>query len=257
MVNIGPALAVAIVMLGLLATAVAWVGGTGLQWEIPWSSVRAGLQLVVLALAIGFVADRLDLVAVFVALMAAIAAWTTASRIATAPMTPGEAEKARPKRAGVRQALWCLIPAAALPVVLVIVFVLVGVLPEAGLAIIPVAGILMGNAMAIAGLAGRRIRDELRERHGEVEAAEALGFTARAARLLICRDAAVTAMGPTLDQTKTTGVVTIPGAFVGMVLGGAQPWEAGIMQLFILVGIATVGVFALVLTTQLIALGRI
>ncbi|MBB1019607.1 ABC transporter permease, partial [Dietzia sp. DQ11-71] len=60
-----------------------------------------------------------------------------------------------------------------------------------------------------------------------------------------------------LDQTRTIGLVTIPGAFVGMVLGGARPWEAGVMQLFVSTGILACGAIALVVTTRLVAADRL
>jgi len=41
------------------------------------------------------------------------------------------------------------------------------------------------------------------------------------------------------------------------VLGGAQPWEAGVMQLFVSAGILALGAVALVVTTLLVAAERI
>ncbi|GGW06809.1 hypothetical protein GCM10010264_29740 [Streptomyces globisporus] len=56
------------------------------------------------------------------------------------------------------------------------------------------------------------------------------------ARLEIVRPAASDALPAGLDQTRTVGLVTLPGAFVGLLLGGASPVEAGAVQLFVLVG---------------------
>lgn len=58
----------------------------------------------------------------------------------------------------------------------------VGVLPFNALAIIAILGQQMEGAMSTVTLSGRRIRDELVLRHGEVEAAVALGFEWHAAR---------------------------------------------------------------------------
>lgn len=52
------------------------------------------------------------------------------------------------------------------------------------------------------------------------------------------------ALLPGLDQTRTVGLVTLPGAFVGMLLGGASPVEAGAVQLFVLVALMAVQVVA-------------
>jgi putative ABC transport system permease protein len=44
-------------------------------------------------------------------------------------------------------------------------------------------------------------------------------------------------MVPALDQTRTVGLVTLPGAFVGALLGGAAVQSAARFQLAVLVGL--------------------
>lgn len=252
MIEIGPALAVALVLFVVIGSVAAWAGRTGLEREIPWASIRAALQLIVLALVIGYVADRLWLVGLFVVVMTTTASWAAARRLAQ--RSNPQAEQTRPT---VRDALWCAVPVALPPVVLVVCLLAVGVVRPNGLSIIPVVGIFLGNAMTIVGLAGRRAHDELEGRHGEVEAALSLGFADYPARMMVCRQAAATALNPSLDQTRTIGLVTIPGAFVGMVLGGAEPWQAGVMQVFVSTGILACGAIALVVTTALVAADRL
>ncbi|UTM45825.1 ABC transporter permease [Glutamicibacter mysorens] len=115
-----------------------------------------------------------------------------------------------------------------------------GVLPLSPLAMIAVIGQLIGEAMSAVNLAGRRLRQELDQRAGEVEAALALGFSMRDARSLVARPVAAEALLPGLDQTRTVGTVTLPGAFVGLVLGGASPLEAGLVRLIVLVNLMAV-----------------
>lgn len=82
----------------------------------------------------------------------------------------------------------------------------------------------------------------------------ALDLTDTEARREVVRPAAADAMLPALDQTRTVGVVTLPGAFVGMLLGGASAVEAGSVQLLVLLAaeaIAVVGV------AELVASGRL
>ncbi|BDH55153.1 hypothetical protein MTP03_00920 [Tsukamurella sp. PLM1] len=50
--------------------------------------------------------------------------------------------------------------------------------------------------------------------------------------------------------------MAIPGAFVGMVLGGASPLSAAVMQLYVLVAIMAVAPIAVVAMTRLVADGR-
>jgi putative ABC transport system permease protein len=123
--------------------------------------------------------------------------------------------------------------------------------------VIPVSGIMIGGAMTASTLAGRRALDDLAARRGEVEAALSIGLPARDAALEICRPAASNAMIPILDQTRTVGLVTLPGAFVGMLLGGASPVEAGAVQLFVLVALLAVEAIAVVLVTEAVARGLV
>lgn len=132
-----------------------------------------------------------------------------------------------------------------------------GAVPLRGEAVIPVAGILIGGAMTATSLAGRRLREELTDRRGEVEAALALGLLPRDAVLLIARPVGATALIPPLDQTRTVGLVTLPGAFVGVLLGGGSPLEAGAAQLLVLVGLLATEVLAVWAVTELIARGAV
>jgi len=42
---------------------------------------------------------------------------------------------------------------------------------------------------------------------------------------------------PVLDQSRTVGLVTLPGAFIGVLLGGGSAIEAGTAQLLAVVGL--------------------
>ncbi|GGI86156.1 hypothetical protein GCM10011581_24090 [Saccharopolyspora subtropica] len=127
--------------------------------------------------------------------------------------------------------------------------------PLTGLVLIPLVGQLIGGALVATALAGRRLLDELHQRHGEVEAALALGLTGREARLEIVRPVAGTALVPELDQTRTVGTVTLPGAFVGMLLGGASPLQAGIVQLYVLVALLAVESVSILVVREIVARG--
>ena len=111
--------------------------------------------------------------------------------------------------------------------------------------------------MTATSLAGRRAIDELRARRGEYEAALALGLLPRAAAILVCRPAAGTALVPGMDQTRTVGLVTLPGAFVGVLLGGGSPVQAGVTQLVVLIALLAVQAIAVLVTVELVAAGSI
>lgn len=237
-VRIGPALVVAVVLLAVVAGLVN--RRSGLARETVVATLRAGAQLAALAAVLAAVIPHLWASALFVAVMATAASWTSARRV-----RPGG-----PRLAGTA---WCAGPVAAPTIAIVTALVAVGVLPARGIAVIPTAGIMLGGAMVTASLAGRRAHDELSVRRGEVEAALSLGFDPRDARMEIAGPPSATALVPGLDQTKSVGLVTIPGAFVGMVLGGASVWAAAAMQMFVLIALLAVSSIAMLVTVELVA----
>lgn len=113
----------------------------------------------------------------------------------------------------------------------------------------------MGGAMSSASMAGDRARRASAAHSGEVDARLALGLEPAFIRLDVCRADAATALLPALDQARTVGLVTIPGVFVGMIVGGATPLVAGAMQLLVLVGILASAPIAVVAVTHFVARG--
>lgn len=63
---------------------------------------------------------------------------------------------------------------------------------------------------------------------------------------------AADALLPASDQTRTVGLVTLPGVFVGLLLGGATPLEAGVAQLLVLVALLAAEAMAAGLTVELL-----
>lgn len=136
--------------------------------------------------------------------------------------------------------------AAGIGVTLTIVFITgaVAFTPRYALAM---GGIVIGNAMTVATLAGRRFAESVNERWEEVEGWLALGATRRQSTRELARGAVYSALIPATDQTKTTGLVTLPGAFVGAIFGGLSPLEAGRFQIVVLASIMAAGSITAVL----------
>ncbi|GAB4585760.1 hypothetical protein Ntsu_35920 [Nocardia sp. IFM 10818] len=132
-----------------------------------------------------------------------------------------------------------------------------GVVPLTGVAVVPIGGIVLGGTMTATSLAGRRALDTLRDRHGEVEAALSLGFTDRDARLEIIRTTAGDALLPGVDQTRTVGLVTLPGAFVGVLMASGSAAQAAAVQVLVLLGLLLAQSCAVATTIELVARGRI
>jgi len=230
------------VLVVLVATAavVVGVGRLGSWRPIVTAAVRAVGQLAAVSFVIVLVLKSGWLTAAFVLLMFVIAAWTAAGRIT----------KARHGRWAAASIAGGVLPIFAL-------LLLTGVMPAHPLAVIPIAGIFIGGAMTATSLAGRRALDELTARRGGYEAALALGFLNRDAVRLIVRPTAGQALVPVLDQTRTVGLVTLPGTFVGILLGGGSPLQAGATQLLVLIAILAIEGVAVLITVELVAAGRI
>lgn len=228
------------VLLGITILAGAFVAKRYLLLSagtIFFAAIRALLQMLLVALLISQVARSWPLTVVFLVLMFLVATFTSGRRI--------------------EQLQWwapsLAISAGVLPVV-VLLFAF-GVLPFDPLAVVAVVGQLIGGAMSATSLSGRRVKQELQQRHGEVEAALSLGMLPVQARNLVARPVAAEALFPGLDQTRTVGTVTLPGAFVGLVLGGASPWDAGLVQLIVLINLIAVQAVAITVMTTLLERG--
>lgn len=237
---VGPGLGVAMAILVVVAVAVSVVAGLGHDRGVVTAALRAVLQLAAVALVLAAVVEVEPLTAAFLLVM-----------LTTATVTAGR------RMTRDRSWRWAVVPVATGPVLVVTVLLAVGVLPTTPLVVIAVAGILIGGAMTSAALAGRRALDELAARRGEVEAALSVGLLPRDAALEIARPQAATALIPVLDQTRTVGLVVLPGAFVGMLIGGADPIQAGAVQLFVLVALMAIEAIAVALTIELVARGAI
>jgi putative ABC transport system permease protein len=103
--------------------------------------------------------------------------------------------------------------------------------------LVAVSGIVIGGTMTAATLTGRRLADGIYRRRDEIEAWLSIGATPRQAIRDVARYSIVEAIVPVLDTTRTVGLVTLPGAFAGALLGGASAADAGRFQLTVLIGL--------------------
>ncbi|RKT52330.1 putative ABC transport system permease protein [Saccharothrix australiensis] len=217
-----------------------WWAGLASPAPVVKAALRAVAQLAAVSAVLAVVLASLPLTAAFLVLMAAVATGTSAARTRTG-----------------RRGAWVGVAILVGTVPALAALVLTGLLPPAGLALVPVGGILIGGAMTATTLSVRRTLDTLRDRHGEYEAALALGFTEPVAVRELVRRPAAEALLPALDQTRTVGLVTLPGAFVGMLLGGAPVWQAGALQLVVLLGLLAVQAAAIATVVELVARGLV
>lgn len=200
----------------------------------PVSAIgRGAIQLVVISVILGGVITHTGWIAGALVVMFTVAC-TVASR-----------------RIGASWRTWMMLAASmasGIVVTLTVVFAS-GALELTGRYLLAIGAIIIGNSMSVATLTGRMFVRSASDHWDEVEGWLAIGATPRRATLDLARRAVRDALVPSVDQTKTTGLVVLPGAFVGAIFGGISPLEAGRFQLVVLAGIMAAGA----ITASLIA----
>ena len=212
------------------------VTNLGSPLVVPAAAIRGAAQLAAVSLILAAALAHLWSSILVLAVMFAAAVGTSARRA----------------RAG-RSAAWLALSLAAGVGIVVPLMLVSRVVPLEGVAIVPVGGIVLGGAMTATSLAARRALDAVEQRWGEVEAGLSLGLGVRDARMEVIRSAASDALLPGLDQTRTVGLVTLPGAFVGVLLASGSAVQAGAVQILVLVGLLLAQTCAVAVTIELVA----
>ena len=104
--------------------------------------------------------------------------------------------------------------------------------------LIPLHGMLLGNALTGISLSLDRFMDGAGRGRGLVEARLALGATRWEAARPLFRDAVRTGLVPITNSMAVMGVVSLPGMMTGQILAGAPPAEAVRYQILIVFMIA-------------------
>ncbi|MEL6439379.1 MAG: iron export ABC transporter permease subunit FetB [Cyanobacteria bacterium J06621_8] len=116
--------------------------------------------------------------------------------------------------------------------------------------LIPMSGMLFGNAVNASSLAGERLLNSINQNRLEIETHLSLGATAKQAIAGFQRDAIRTGLIPTLNNLVVMGLVSLPGMFTGQVLGGNNPRDAASYQILILFAIVLVNLLTTFLITE-------
>ncbi len=213
-----------------LAIAISRWQKVGLEKDMLVAVVRAFIQLIAIGYALDliFSAQGSFWILLVVGIMIAIAGYTAGQR-----------------GRGVPNSQQVAMASVSLGAVLTLgLLIALQVFPFEPRFIIPIAGMIVGNSMTVTGLVMARLRDDLKLQRPQIEAALALGATRRQATTRQLRRALTTGMTPIIDNTKTVGLISLPGAMTGMILAGASPLEAVQLQIivmYMLVGAAAFG----------------
>ncbi len=230
-------LAISSVLVGV-ALVLSLVRQLGVARDLLTAALRALVQLLVVGAALALVVDDNDPLLytwIWLVAMVLFAGWTVKRR---APEVPNAA------------LLGVLSFTASAAVTLGVLFGF-GVFDPTGRAIVPIAGMTVGNSMTATVLAARRIVRESVEHRPLIEARLALGLSADEAFAPHLREALRTALIPSIESTKAVGIVFLPGAMTGLILAGVDPVDAVRVQ----VAVMYLVLGSIATSTSVVALG--
>jgi putative ABC transport system permease protein len=190
----------------------------GVERSIVWAVIRAVVQLLIVGAALAFVIDpETPLVWswVWVIFIIGFSALTVQRR---APAIPGLFSIA------------LLANGTAATIALAVTFAF-GIFPLEPRTLVPISGMMIGNAMNSGVVAAKRLVEELAARRPEIEARLALGQSGADAARPYVRAVLRTAITPQIETTKALGIVFLPGAMTGLILAGVDPMDAVLVQL--------------------------
>lgn len=191
----------------------------GLEKDIAIGTVRAAIQL----FAVGYVLNYLfhNDHPIFIVLILCV-------------MIVIAAANARKRGKGLTGVFWRIVltisTTEAVTMGLLLILGMVKIEPRY---IIPISGMIIGNAMVVCGLYLNHMKREVETSSGEIETLLSLGGTVRQAVQLSLKRSVKASMIPSIDSMKTVGIVQLPGMMTGMIIAGASPLEAVRYQILI------------------------
>ena len=200
----------------------------GLLKTLLWASFRTFVQLTLLGyvLVTIFRFDYPSVVAGMLLLMAAVAAWTGARRVESAPHRP------------YLLSYVSLVVSTFFVSTVVCGIIIGGEKWWSTRLVIPIAGMILGNTMNGISLTMDRLFGEVRGRIDEIETRLSLGYGPWEAIRPEVQRAVRAGLTPVINSLMVVGVVSIPGMATGQVLAGNDPHQAVRYQIVVMLMIA-------------------
>jgi len=117
--------------------------------------------------------------------------------------------------------------------------------------LLPLAGMVIGNAMNGSALAAERLGSEMRLRKPEIEVYLALGATPAQASHEAVRNTIRASLIPTINSLMSVGIVHLPGIMTGQILSNTSPTTAIRYQIVIMYMVVFVVMATAMLVTSL------
>ena len=237
-------LAMTLILFGAVTLFCAW-DGLRLERSLAIATIRTVVQLFFIGLVIRgvFAINAWSLVVGALLLMMTYAAWAGLGRV-------------KNRAPGLFLPMWAGVVSGSVFTTAVVTGAVLKIDPwYRPDVLLPLGGMILGNAMNGGSISADRLHAEIRARREQIEMALTLGWDYRRATAEARRSAVRAALIPTLNTMMTVGLVHLPGMMVGQLLGGVEPMVAAKYQIIIMLMVASsVTVAASVFTT--LALGR-
>ncbi len=104
---------------------------------------------------------------------------------------------------------------------------------------IPLAGMIIGNAMTGMTLGLKTFTENIKKQRNKIDALLNLGVTPKKILLPYVNNSLETALLPTLNNMLGMGIVSLPGMMTGQILSGTLPTTAIMYQIAIMIAICT------------------
>ncbi|WP_447888926.1 iron efflux ABC transporter permease subunit FetB [Serratia fonticola] len=123
-----------------------------------------------------------------------------------------------------------------------VVLVLSGSIAFTPMQVIPISGMIAGNAMVAVGLCYNNLGQRFNDQQQKIQEMLSLGASPKFASAALIRDSIRASLIPTIDSAKTVGLVSLPGMMSGLIFAGIDPVKAikyQIMVTFMLLSTAS------------------
>src|SRR5699024_2641236 len=127
-------------------------------------------------------------------------------------------------------------------VLTLIILILTGVIQLVPSQVVPITGMIASNAMVAVGLTFRSLHSQFNDKSQQIQEMLSLCATPKQASKNIISESIKNGTAPTIDRTKTVGLVSLPGMMSGLIFAGVNPTAAiryQIVVMFMLISVSS------------------